>query len=87
MHVTKGTNQAPHLLCEPLPGVAPRGQLVRFFEPTSLQHVPPANQPFVQHARSLGFHFFGVSYPDSPAISSGEPSTSTATRTATTRSG
>jgi hypothetical protein len=66
--VIGGATQAPHLLCEPLPGVAPRGQLVLFFGPISLHHVPPPTQPFVQHARSLGFHYFGVSYPDSPAI-------------------
>lgn len=67
--VIGGRGPPPHLLCGPEPGSTPRGQLVLFFVGSG--GTPPApNAPFVQHARSLGFHFFGLSYPDAPSVGS-----------------
>ena len=45
----------------------PRNQLVLFFVGSG-GTPPQPSAPFVQHARKLGFHFFGVSYPDAPSV-------------------
>ena len=59
--------RAAHLLCEPAPHIKPRNELVLFFCGSGGEP-PVPGAAFVQHALSLGFHFFGVSYADSPSV-------------------